>query len=393
MPKTIGMAGHVGNPGSALQLALERIRELPSVGPVSFAVPSKRSKRLTVLLYCIAADRPKLPKAEEFDRLPTHRLVVAITRSDLVEDAELGRLTEDIVLRLAESRFPEAAVVPFSASTGEGFDALRYELDQACLRPRKSQSSDPKEIIELVGNDPNGVTTSAICKRLGVNAQQLGDVFESLLETDQLLGFAGLWMSHKAYEDGAAQFLAALHDFHSRKPTAPGHPIESVLKRAKLNWSGKALDRILAKGAADALWLQSGDQVRARDFVVTLTARQRDLLDRVKVALELNPIEVPYLSDLAKLVPAPIQAVREILKLGIDSREIVRVADEIYYTKSQLDGVYNLVKASVGTRPFSPARMREALGVSRRYANPLLEYFDARGWTRRVGLNRVLARK
>jgi selenocysteine-specific elongation factor len=38
----------------------------------------------------------------------------------------------------------------------------------------------------------------------------------------------------------------------------------------------------------------------------------------------------------------------------------------------------------------SAAALRDSLGVSRKYAIPLLEYFDAQGFTKRVGDVRVL---
>jgi selenocysteine-specific elongation factor len=41
-------------------------------------------------------------------------------------------------------------------------------------------------------------------------------------------------------------------------------------------------------------------------------------------------------------------------------------------------------------RDIGPADIKDLLGISRKYAIPLLEHFDTRGVTRRVGERRVL---
>ncbi|NIR36764.1 MAG: hypothetical protein GWN07_12445, partial [Actinobacteria bacterium] len=47
-------------------------------------------------------------------------------------------------------------------------------------------------------------------------------------------------------------------------------------------------------------------------------------------------------------------------------------------------------EALKGGRAGRPSELREALGVSRKYLIPLLEYLDASGFTRRTPAGRVL---
>ena len=86
----------------------------------------------------------------------------------------------------------------------------------------------------------------------------------------------------------------------------------------------------------------------------------------------------------AQAVPAPIQAVQEILKLGVQAGEIAVVAEGVFYTPRQLAAIVEIAMARSEGRPFSAAEFRDWLGTSRKYAIPLLEHFGARRVTMRV---------
>jgi selenocysteine-specific elongation factor len=48
------------------------------------------------------------------------------------------------------------------------------------------------------------------------------------------------------------------------------------------------------------------------------------------------------------------------------------------------------LKEMAQVKPFTAAQARDHLGVSRKYAIPLLEHFDKIGFTLRIGDNRVI---
>ena len=83
-------------------------------------------------LLVVAADEGWKPQTEEhlaaLDLLGIHRVAVGLTKSDLTEEVEsaVERVREHLVGTLAAS----APIVPVSARTGEGLDALRQVLDE-----------------------------------------------------------------------------------------------------------------------------------------------------------------------------------------------------------------------------------------------------------------------
>jgi len=243
----------------------------------------------------------------------------------------------------------------------------------------------PEAILRAIAGQPEGVPTEEVCRRLGRTPQGLGDAFEQLRRQGKARGFAGLWFSAEAFNQAAARFLVALKGLHEAEPEVSGHPMETVAFAAGLPWTGKPLDRIVAALAAEGELVVSGLLVRDPAFRVRLSARQRGFLERVKAHLEQAGVNVPSERAIAKAVGAPVQAVAEVLRLGCEVGEIVRVAEGVFYTKAQIEGFKEGLSRFSGGKPFRAAQVRDALGTTRKYAIPLLEHLDDVGFTSRSG--------
>ena len=272
----------------------------------------------------------------------------------------------------------------------------RVVVPQARARRRKEtaqvveEQDLPTAILRVVGDNPNGVPTEEICRILGKTPQVLGDMFEELSKSDQIRGFAGLWFSKSGFEKGKESFLDGLQKAHEQQPTRASLPREAAMQNAEVSWTGKPLDRIIAALAAEGAVMAFGTNVRAPGFAVQLPARQRQLLDRVKAALEGAEVNVPASHEVALQLSVPLQAIEEILKLGQQAGELITIGDGIFYTLPQLERLKERVRSLSKGKPFPASAARDALETTRKYAIPLLEYFDSIRFTTRVGDNRVV---
>jgi selenocysteine-specific elongation factor len=177
MANLIGTAGHVDHGKTTLIRALtgidtDRLPEekkrgltidvgfayvdLPEVGRVSIIDVPGHEKFVTnmlvgalgidVALLCVAADESVMPQTIEhfqiIELLPVDRMVVALTRSDLVDETTLEIAREEVLELLAPTRFKESPIVPVSAFTGAGLDDLKGELTRA-LKEQEGDASGP----------------------------------------------------------------------------------------------------------------------------------------------------------------------------------------------------------------------------------------------------------
>lgn len=238
-------------------------------------------------------------------------------------------------------------------------------------------------IVELVASAPTGIPTDEVARRLGRTPQALGDAFEALKGSGRLLGFAGLWFAPDRFDAAAELFLKGLMAAHEAEPTKAWQRREKALTATRLPWSGKPLDRIVAHLAGEGRIVAQGTEVRHASFTVRLNARQRELIDRVVAAMVEAGVAALSSKELAERVGAPVQAIEEIQRVGLDAGELVRVDEGLIYAPATLETLRKLIRGLPS--PFTASDFRDAAESSRKYAIPLLEYFDRSGFTERIG--------
>ncbi|MCW5942850.1 MAG: selenocysteine-specific translation elongation factor [Fimbriimonadaceae bacterium] len=268
--------------------------------------------------------------------------------------------------------------------------ATKRRRTEVLVQP-KDEQGDAYGVLTIVEGMKIGVETAEVCRLLGKTPQTLGPVFESLLGEGRLVGFAGLWLTPEAYDRCAARLLNALRPLHDLNPTKAYVPRERAVLAAGLMWAGKPLDRIVARLVAEGRVYAQGTGLRHPEFRLRLNARQRELLTRVTELLDEAGVNVPPPPELAKRAGVPPQAVEEILRIGIEANEVLRIEEGVYYTPAGLEALKVRLREMAAGRPFTAADFRDAVGSSRKYAIPLLEYFDSIGFTQRLGDNRVIA--
>lgn len=91
---------------------------------------------IDVALLCIAADDGVMPQTVEhlhvLELLGVRTMVVALTKSDLVDAEWAEFMRDEIRARLAETPYAAAPIIPVSASEGTGLDKLKQAISDAC---------------------------------------------------------------------------------------------------------------------------------------------------------------------------------------------------------------------------------------------------------------------
>lgn len=273
---------------------------------------------------------------------------------------------------------------------GGGKVEVPLGVPKKAVNAPRQQGSLVDHIKDIVGTEELGIPTSEICRRLGRTPQELGPEFERLLENGQLLGFAGTWLTADAWKQAVEKFKAALNELHEKHPTTSWHQREAVIKLAGFPWSGKPLDRIVALLDEDEILEVQGTSLRLPSFRLKLTDRQRDLLNRVKLEVEKQPVTTPGVADIARGVVVPIPAIEEILKLGQNAGEIIVLEGGVVYTAPQIEAIKGQLQSLTQGKPFAASQARDWLGASRKYIIPLLEHMDKLGFTVRHGDQRII---
>ena len=197
----------------------------------------------------------------------------------------------------------------------------------------------------------------------------------------------GDWLVAPAVVDAVGDAVGErLASYHAQ------HPLEVGADRALARTT--AVDAARRAGApplgelADALLdafvdrgsvVRDGTTLRLAAHRVELGERSMDverLLDAIGGEREATPPSVE------ELVAAGIE--RDVIDAAARSGAVVRVAPDLVMTNDVVARAEAIVRAA-GIDGITVSAFREALGTSRKYAMPLLGWFDHRGITRRDG--------
>ncbi|HLC40188.1 MAG TPA: SelB C-terminal domain-containing protein, partial [Methylomirabilota bacterium] len=81
----------------------------------------------------------------------------------------------------------------------------------------------------------------------------------------------------------------------------------------------------------------------------------------------------------------------ELFQLMIEEKRLIRIKASLFFHAEVLrEAQERLVEFLRAKGEITPGDMKDLLGVTRKYAIPLMEHFDSQGITRRVGDKRVL---
>jgi selenocysteine-specific elongation factor len=111
-------------------------------------------------------------------------------------------------------------------------------------------------------------------------------------------------------------------------------------------------------------------------------------LTRALARLELAGLTPPTVAELE--LELGVTGLLQSLRFAAQERKAVAVESDRYFSPGALDGFVAALRELAATEPITPPRLRDRLGLSRKYLIPLLEWADRAGVTRRVGDSRVL---
>ena len=184
----------------------------------------------------------------------------------------------------------------------------------------------------------------------------------------------------------------ALINFHSENPAEAGMPKEALRRKCFPNMSTACFDALVDELAADNAIVSRGGIVghpSAQGSAQQALDNAADALAALLAEQAMAPDTLPYLAEKAGLSKQMAgKAAGELVKSG----RAYRVSNDLLFDARAVAHAKAAIAAHLSAgKPGTAAALKDVMGTSRKYAMPLLEKFDADGFTKRVGDERILA--
>ncbi len=249
-----------------------------------------------------------------------------------------------------------------------------------------------------------GLRPSDIAARTGWNDQVVMQVAKLAQETTATAGEAativeadGVLISAENFERLSRIAIDEVKLHHQREPLARGLARETLRERHFTHAAPEIFRAVINRLEKDGALVAEREIVRARDDGQELSAADEQLREKIAQAYQKAALEAPTLDQ--ALVEAGIPTAqrthaRKILQLLIDNGTLVRVQGEMFFHTHAIEHLKGLLRefatAHEPDRLIDVPGFKDLAGVSRKYAIPLLEYFDRERITVRAGDKRII---
>ena len=254
-------------------------------------------------------------------------------------------------------------------------------------------TGEPAQVLEehLRQAGVAGVRAVDLRARTPFGPQRLRELLDGLQQAGRIVAVDREWYLHRDASDRLrSQTLALIEAFHEENPLRGGISREELRSRV-----GHAQERVFAQllGAleAEGVVRSERDQVRLASHAIRLSPQQ----ERVVKGLEAD------FRSAGAAPPSPEEALarhgvkgnekHDLFQVLVADRTLLRVKESLFFHAEALRSIQEqLVALLRQKKEIGPADFKDLFGVSRKFAIPLMEYFDAQRVTVRVGERRVL---
>ncbi len=198
------------------------------------------------------------------------------------------------------------------------------------------------------------------------------------------------YWTEAALERTAAAFEERLLEFHKANPNAVGID-KQVLKGLMMKAARpKVYDALLAELSSKGSLVIDQATVRHPKASVSAMKEQEELARRLVELLASQGVAPEQPRELAEALGKQPELVRSLLGKLVSQGALVKAGDFTFAPPVIEDVRGKLVEYLKANERITASEFRTLIGASRKYAIPLLEYFDSSGLTKREGDYRVL---
>ena len=309
--------------------------------------------------------------------------------------ADEGDVPASLFLKSATVAYPGTAFVvrrlsPKNVLGGGRIAGTQSHAHAAADEPDALQSA----ITAQLDAAPEFVFTAAeVARDLNLREDAVAAAVAALISRGEVLPVSkpAALVSHRRAMELLGRAGIFMEERQSTEPWILG--VTSLAISRSLGVSESPLLRVLTALAAEGLLAHRGGYFSTVGHVPKLTAEQQQFFSGIAPLDPANPLAPVPLAQVAAAVRATrVPGAGKAFDTMLAKGALVKVNDDLY-RGSQIAAITARVQTFLRENErMTMAQFRDLVGTSRKYAVPLLEWFDARGITVRSGDFRMLRR-
>jgi selenocysteine-specific elongation factor len=272
---------------------------------------------------------------------------------------------------------------------------VKYLQNLIDAEAQNDRTKTVKLYLEAAGE--HGLSFNDLQAKTGWRSEILKKSLAENIEKRAVIEAEKSLLARNPFENLKMRTLIEIESFHKKEPLAKGILRETLREKIFAHLPPEIFKATLESLSKDAKIAAEKDIVRAAAHNLELSKDETILREKLESIYRTAKLEVPKLEDalLDSIKGSKLnrEHARKIFQLLLNSGEVVKISEDFYFARSEIERLIEKLKAFAATDPdrlIDVPKFKDIAGISRKFAIPILEYFDREKITRRAGDKRII---
>ncbi|MBN1806596.1 MAG: selenocysteine-specific translation elongation factor [Sedimentisphaerales bacterium] len=233
-------------------------------------------------------------------------------------------------------------------------------------------------------------TETELSIRTKMLPEPLKKILAELTQEKKIFDLISKLYIHRDTSDTVQQRLFKIAgDFHRDNPESPGLSREQFYEASKL---GKdVFDNLVKLLFSEGKFIERKSRIALSEHQETFSEEEKKLLKKVEALFRHQPFNPPNFEEVTKQTKSTPEKVQKIIQILIEQEQLVRVERDLFFHSEAIEKARELLISFIQKEgKLESVKFKYVLDTTRKFAIPLLDYFDRTGLTRRAGYTRYL---
>ncbi|HWP95613.1 MAG TPA: selenocysteine-specific translation elongation factor [Syntrophomonadaceae bacterium] len=235
------------------------------------------------------------------------------------------------------------------------------------------------------------LSVDELAKKTAADPDQVKNEMAQLVEDEKVLELSGFgFISSAVLEQMREKVVERLEEYHHRYPLRPGYPREDMRSRLFSAMDNKAFNLVLKFWEDTGMLVSKSNQLMLVGFRPQPSDQETVWINKALDWMKRELFTPPALEEIKKELQIPDREFTEIITYLVNEGELIKVNQEVFFARQAIEqGKKVLGEYFQKEKELNLGTVRDLFSTSRKYALPLIEYYDRIRFTRRVGDMRV----
>jgi selenocysteine-specific elongation factor len=361
----------------------------------------RAGKRLDVEINLLRSARPLKDRARVHLHAYTAETIaeVVLIGQKEIRPGETGlaqlRLADPVALLPADRfilrQFSPVVTIAGGVVLDAAPQARRISAADHAAFLRRLQSVSREELLaaRIARGQARGLLLSDAVAETGWLAAQLAPLVAAMVKTKQVVQLGELLVASESFQGARAALLNRLTSFHDKNRLVVGMNRQEL--RDQLDMAPPVFAGVVESLVRERRIELQEELIRIPGRGVAMQTDEAESKKRIEEAFLKAGLEVPALKDVLASLKLDRARAQQIVTLLLRDRTLIKVNEDLVFHHQPLEALKaKLLEMKSSSPKIDISRFKDMTGVTRKYAIPLLEYFDREHVTRRVGNERII---